>query len=1016
MSANLPTTDPRDAIADIVRRYEVNRAEYLKSSSTYVELDARAEYVDLFLAALSWDVTNRDGRPSRLREVVRETRVNVDENTKRPDYECRLGTERRFFVEVKKPNVDIINTPKPAFQVRRYGWSAGLMISVLMNVEDLVIYDTTTEPEETHGPEHSRIYRFHYSEYVDRFDEISQLISRAAVYSGDFDEQFSDATQNRPAEKIDAVFLDQLNRWRLALCTDLYANDPTISETDLNEIAQRLVLRILFLRMCEDRGIQTYEHLKNVALTNDWNNFTNLLVECDRRYDSNLFDTTNDPFCSGANRLQLNTQTVLSIIESLYFPAAPYTFSVIEPEFLGSVYEQFLTERVQIRDGEPALVRKPEHEDRDIVSTPRPIIERVVQDTIAPALQGLTAPEIFEKRVLDPATGSGGFLISAFDVFADALTTAYLTENNHTAIYETANGYQLTFEEKARLLTGCLYGVDRDYLAIEVARFSLLVKLLEDETSTSLPATEPLLPPLSENVVYGDSLIDESIRTEQPGAETIGPPLTWGVDLPDKFDFIVGNPPYLKTEDMINLEPAEHRFYLRHYKTAYKQFDKYYLFIERAIRDLLKPDGKFGMIVSRKFAHIESGKKIRKLLSDKRIVRRLIDFGNAQLFEARTTYTCLLFLGAPNGDGNAPLPYELVASPKDWIAQQTSTAPAMNLPRQIISGDKSWILPNTPAELELVEALLEGTIPLGKIMDVFNGIQTSRNSVYVIQEWTDVNDELISFTKDERDWRIEKAILKPFFDGELGQLKSFSPLTGIVPIIFPYFITLEDGALRARTIPSETLREEYPGAWEWLEHNQADLQTRDIRPADFPPDEWYRYGRDQALTSFEDCPKIIVGVNSQGDKYVYDDSNTLLASGGTAGECAIAHFQNPASHSRYDLHFVLAILNHKAIEYFCRKRGSPFRGGWYARGTAVLKEVPVPDIDFDSDDNQLRLYREITELSRQLCDDNRALSGRIGSLRDQLTRRIAANKRLMEARISELYGIERIIDRVELPT
>lgn len=1016
MTTNPLTNDPSAAIADIVRRYEVNRTEYLRSSSTYVELDARAEYVDLLLAALGWDVTNREGRPSRLREVVRETRVNVDENTKRPDYECRLGTERRFFVEVKKPNVDIINAPKPAFQVRRYGWSAGLMISVLMNVEDLVIYDTTTEPEETDGPEHSRIYRFHYSEYVDRFDEISRLISRAAVYSGDFDEQFADTTRNRPTEKIDAVFLEQLNRWRLELCQDLYINDPTVSETDLNEISQRLVLRILFLRMCEDRSIQTHEHLKNVALTNDWNNFTNLLVECDRRYDSNLFDTSNDPFCSGTNRLQLNTQTVMNIIESLYYPAAPYTFSVIEPEFLGSIYEQFLTERVQIRNGAAALIRKPEHEDRDIVSTPRPIIERVVQDTIAPALQGLTPAEIYEKTVLDPATGSGGFLISAFDVFSDALTTAYLSENNHTAIYETANGHQLTFEEKVRLLTGCLYGVDRDYLAIEVARFSLLVKLLEDETSTSLPGTEPLLPPLTENIVYGDSLVDESIQTEQPGAETLGPPLTWGQDLPDKFDFIVGNPPYLKTEDMVNLEPAEHRFYLKHYKTAYKQFDKYYLFIERAVRDLLKPDGKFGMIVSRKFSHIESGKKIRKLLSDKRMVRRLIDFGNAQLFEARTTYTCLLFLAAPNGDGNAPLPYELVASPKDWVAQQTSTAPAMNLPRQIISGDKSWILPNTPAELELIEALLENTVLLGQIMDVFNGIQTSRNSVYVIHERTDVDEELISFTKDGRDWTIEKAILKPFFDGELGQLKSFYPLNGIVPIIFPYIISLEDGALRARTIPPATLQAEYPGAWEWLEHNQADLQARDIRPADFPLGEWYRYGRDQALTSFEDREKIVVGVNSQGDKYVYDDSNTLLASGGTAGECAIAHFQNPDARSRYDLYFILAILNHKAIEYFCRKRGSPFRGGWYARGTAVLKEVPVPDIDFDTENDWLRLFREITDLSRQLCADCRDMTGRIGSLRVLLERRIEANKRVMDARISELYGIEDIIDRVELPT
>ena len=188
-------------------------------------------------------------------------------------------------------------------------------------------------------------------------------------------------------------------------------------------------------------------------------------------------------------------------------------------------------------------------------------------------------------------------------------------------------------------------------------------------------------------------------------------------------------------------------------------------------------------------------------------------------------------------------------------------------------------------------------------------------------------------------------------------------------MIFPYDISGEVGELRATLIPPPELQRRYPLAWAWFEYNQAVLQhpPRDIRPAPLPADEWYRYGRDQALTAFENRLKIVVGVNSLGNKYVFDGSDALLASGGTAGECAIAAFRGEAERSPYSLYFILALLNHKAVEYFCRKRGSPFRGGWYARGTAVLKEIPVPSIQLAPANMRSQLYSNVVETCRTLC-------------------------------------------------
>lgn len=993
-------------IQKLVERYEIHRHEYIAHRSLYSETDVREDFINPFFALLGWDIFNEKGLSRRMREVIRETRVRVNEQTKRPDYEFRLATERKFFVEAKKPNLNVLENRDAAFQTRRYGWSANLPIAVLTNFEHLIIFDTTSEPSLDHPANYGRLHSFHYSEYVEKIAEIANLLSRQTVYSGAFDELFSQTRQGQLTATVDKHFLQTLNQWRLELSATILQNYPNTSAETLNELAERFILRILFLRMCEDRGIQTYQQLQTVAQSNDWGQFVNLLVASDERFDSGLFATAHDPLCVGDRPIQLDSDTVQTIINALYFPLAPYTFTVFEPEFLGQVYEQFLIERIVKVNNVPTLQTKPENVNRDVVFTPQSLIRRVVEETALPYVATMDSAQLLACKTIDPACGSGGFLISLFDIFSDFLVSVYQQTGETQHIYETDNGWQLTFEQKCQLLTSCIYGVDRDYSAVEVAKFSLLVKLLEDETPQSLPTASAILPSLENNILYGDSLIDEHIYAENPAAETIAPPLTWGHDAPATFDIIVGNPPYLKTEDMLNLEPVESGFY-KQYKTAYQQFDKYYLFIERIVTDLLTPNGVCGLVLSRKFSHIESGKKVRQLLSRDCFVTQLIDFGNAQLFQGKTTYICLLYLQKIKPQAT-PLNYALVTTPKAWL-QQSLKPTSIPLPRKWISGDKSWLLPSSAAELQLLEALHNETVSLGSIMDVFNGIQTSRNAVYVITEWREIDSATIEFTKQGQNWQIEKQILKPFFDGKIATLQSYAPIKQTAWVIYPYAWENETVA----PISPDTLRTTYPLAYRWLLHNQVTLQTRDIKPAPYPVEEWYRYGRQQALGVFENRPKIVVGVNSLGDKYVYDESNMLLASGGTAGECAIAPFTQAPS--LYNLHFIHALLNHPAIEFFCRKRGSPFRGGWFARGTAVLKEVPIPQIDFTSANERRRQYEQIAALNKSLHTLT-AQPQHNNRLRQRAERDVQRIKRKIVTLINRLYEIEAIIEDVELPT
>ena len=1027
-------------ISDLVARYLRDRHEYLRTS--YNETDARVEFIDAFFEALGWDVSNKAGVPPGYRDVIREV-SKPTAGAQRPDYAFRRSGQRQFFVEAKRPGIDITTSADAALQARRYGWSGGLRVSILTNFEHLAIYDTTIEPREGQNAQHARRLLVSVTDYPARFHEIAAIFSRDAVYSGDFDEQVAALANSRPAESINAIFLEQLNRWRLRIGQAITAARPSITPSLLNELVQRVLLRILFLRMCEDRGIESYEALRQVAATADWSSLVETFIRADARFDTDLFETRGDPLCIPlAAGIPVDGNVMQAILDDLYYPAAPYDFSVFEPEFLGSVYEFFLRDQLVVRGGTCWLERKPENTGRDIIATPRPVIERLIRETLA-ALRNMDVEELATKTVLDPACGSGGFLLAAFDALLDAAASAFRRARRLDVIFEDANGWRLTFEAKRELLERAIFGVDRDPAAVDVARFSLLLKLLEGEATDTLPTPLrwPILPRLDSNIVYGDTLVDGRIDEEGGSAGMIGAPLTWGTDIRRPFSFIVGNPPYLKTEDMVGLEPVELAFYKRHYKTAYQQFDKYFLFLERCVGELLEPDGMLGMIVSRKFINIEAARELRAFLTQRGWVARLVDFGDAQLFGGRITYTCLLFIrgSAPEQGGGAAedeemVPYELVASARTWLASDVApsgefaTRPApMQLPRRLVSGKDAWVLPATPRELDLLRALLADDLRLGQIMDVFNGIQTSANEVFVISKWQDSDDGTITFQRQGRAWTIEREATRFFFeDRQDGRatLRSFHPVPPVARVIFPYRV--EQRLTRRGTpfwqavsLTPQEMQDRFPLAYAWLVHNRERLLDRSIRPP-YPSSEWYRYGRQQALAVFEERPKIVVGVNSIGDKYAYDTSNILIASGGTAGECAIAPFHTPpADVIDYDLRFVLALLNHKAIEFFCRKRGSPFRGGYYARGTAVLKDVPLPRLNPAGGDDRARLYHSIIRRCQILIDAGSRLAQAEDlsqAERTRIERSMRNTKEQMDMEISVLLDIADIIGDVELPS
>lgn len=180
-----------------------------------------------------------------------------------------------------------------------------------------------------------------------------------------------------------------------------------------------------------------------------------------------------------------------------------------------------------------------------------------------------------------------------------------------------------------------------------MANFSLLIKLIENKTAPSVQSIIPILPDLRNNILHGNSLVsDVELKGVKYTADQLLDivPFNWDEIAISSFDAIIGNPPYVTTEDIHSLIPApEIDIYKKKYKTAYKQFNKYFIFLERALQKT-KDNGYVCYIIPNKFFKIGSGLKLRELIAKEKYLVSLDDFGAAQLFEDKTIYSSIILM------------------------------------------------------------------------------------------------------------------------------------------------------------------------------------------------------------------------------------------------------------------------------------------------------------------------------------------------------------------------------------
>lgn len=605
-------------VAELVARYQSLDE---KSIREYDESNTRRIFIELLFQALGWDIYNKD-------ELAEEERASKG----RVDYAFKLRGVSRFYLEAKALRVEL-NKPEYVKQAITYAYNKGVTWAVLTNFKALQVFNAQTGQPCLNLP---------CDDYLSNFPDL-WLLSRESFEESALDKWAERHGALPPRLGIEQRLYNQLLQWREELFNQIHHYNQHLSFNQVDEVIQRLFNRLIFIRTCEDRELEDKVLLSAI---HQWESskrqgdlikvLRRIFRKFDGYYDSDLFafHLTDEVF--------IESDTLENIISGMYeIPhlTASYDFSIIDADVLGAVYEQYLghvarvaTQRVkeaQARmdlgfSSEPHFeltAKKQRRKEQGIYYTPRFITDYIVKQTVGRFLQERSHDEILDIKILDPACGSGSFLIRAYDELL-----------NYHARFQGIP-VEVDFDSRLPILQNNIFGVDLDMQAVEIARLNLLLRSLARRES---------LPSLADNIRQGNSLIsgsEEELKGYFGDTWQDKKPFDWerefdSIMAQGGFDVVIGNPPYVGFHGF----KKDKDYFRNTYEACQGRFDIYLPFIERGIK-LLKDGGLFGFICPANFTKRQHGQALRKFLKENCKILQIIDFQDEQVFEEALNYT-----------------------------------------------------------------------------------------------------------------------------------------------------------------------------------------------------------------------------------------------------------------------------------------------------------------------------------------------------------------------------------------
>jgi len=934
-------------IKNLVEKFNLNLKGY--KSGSYNEASVRQEFIDPFFEELGWDVYNKEDAAPQYRDVIFEDSIKVGEKTKAPDYAFTLYGRKIFFVEAKKPSINIETDINPAYQIKRYAWSAKLPISVLTNFEELAIYESNFRPNSKDRASIGRVKYYKFTDYVEKWDEIEELLSKKSVIKGNLD-RFIECTNKKGTSEVNDEFLKEIEKWRELLAKKIALRNKFININELNYAVQQTIDRIIFLRIAEDKGIEPYGQLQRLLeAENIYEKFGDLCRKSDEKYNAGLFHFKDEKEISVnpdkfTLDLTIDNGVFKEIIKNLYYPNSPYEFSVISPEILGNVYEQFLGKVIRFTPAKQVKVEeKPEVKKAGgVYYTPQYIVDYIVENTIGKLCQGNKTPnQIAKIKILDPSCGSGSFLLGAYDYLLNWHINYYsnLKQVPKNTIYMGKNNEpQLTIQKKKEILLNNIYGVDKDSQAVEVTKLSLLLKVLEDENKDVLEKqqklfNERILPFLGDNIKCGNSLISTDIITEGRGTNMEIPskkipevnPFNWEEEFKEifengGFDAVIGNPPYFNIQTL-GLKSKEVLYLKNKYAVYMDKTDILFYFIERA-NYLSKKYISF--IISNAFLFSDKGKKLRNYILDNSPVEKIVNFERKLVFKAGIT-TAIAIFNKNQGNNQTKA---ITLPKKDYNEKELMSIIKDENNYFSTKFNKNSVFPLINDEIKELNKKIDDKHPkLGELLVVGEGMQTGANNVFVF------NDYPLNFPKEFVKRRISGRNIGRYYTDDKTDF-------------ILYFEFIND----FKQLPDEIQNH-------LIKHgdklkNRADKKRRKTAL-------WWNYTF-PLHKEYYGLPKIFCSYRAKENIFTLDEKFEYM---GLTNTTVI--FEN---NEDINLKYLLSLLNSKLLTFRYKSVGKQTGGGIYEYFPNGVSKLPIPKISLNDQDPFIDLADEMIKLKKKLAN------------------------------------------------
>ena len=704
--------EARKKIKQLVEHFEKNIISFKKTS--FSEAQTENDFIRPLFSFLNWNVTNTSLEPEKQVFQLQVTGKTGDDTNKRPDYLIRVPDKDTnqmksvFFIEAKKPNYDLKTNTKYIRQVYQYAYSTlnssensnnRVRLALLTDFEEFRFFDCL-DPAPLKSDKYE-VYNKHivkdwnYKDYISKFDELWDMFEYNNVVNGSLEKWY--LTQKQLADNRitpDKKFLEDLRTWRLSIAKSMHKSDKSLDDFRLTKSTLLLINRIIFVKMLADRDIEP-DYLTDILskLTKSKKEDVKLFELCRDIFDrlDHIYNGSMFAYDSDADEINIENSVLKNIFEQLKPEVSIYTLAAMPVEIIGNVYELFIAEQIAKKGTGLALLPKyDEKKAGGVYYTPRYIVEYIVDNTLGKKLEECKTPEDVSKiKVLDPARGSGSFLIVAYhkllvwhkkwlydelkkftkqkkvSQFSDKYSkTARIIGSDHSVDYTIHLSHKL----KSEILTNNIFGVDIDPQAVLVTKFSLSIKALEDSSHDEVIDDYnifkmPTIPKLENNIKWGNSLIGSDFyienqpdmfnRKEKRKINTFD----WdGTDgFPDiinsgGFDVIIGNPPYV---DYRSISKVQSDYLTQNYVST-KSKEKWSLFIpflEKSAK-LMNKKGKFGFIIPNNFLVSDFGLEIRKYLLNNVHINRIVDVSKFNVFGKVATYPVLFFFQKPMTESN----------------------------------------------------------------------------------------------------------------------------------------------------------------------------------------------------------------------------------------------------------------------------------------------------------------------------------------------------------------------------